>query len=333
MRILVTGAAGFIGAALSERLLRDGHHVLGLDNLNAYYDVELKNARVRRLAHPNFEFRTVDVADTEKFTAAYAEFKPARTAHLAAQAGVRYSLENPHAYIDANVKGFLNVLEAARHHGTEHLTFASSSSVYGANTRMPYSAHHPTEHPVSLYAATKKANEMMAHSYAQLFGIPVTGLRFFTVYGPWGRPDMAVFSFTQKILRGETIPVFNHGHHRRDFTFIDDIVEGVTRVLMRAPAGDPAWTGDAPDPSRALAPYRIYNIGNHQPVLLSDFIRTLEDVIGRPAHLEMKAMQPGDVPDTFADVSDLQRDFDFAPRTTLRDGLTAFYAWYRGYFR
>ena len=333
MRILITGAAGFIGAALTERAIGDGHTVLGVDNVNDYYDVGLKRARLARLAHPNFTFHELDVADTRAFTAAYAGFKPDRVAHLAAQAGVRYSIDNPHAYVDANVKGFLNVLEAARHLGTEHLTFASSSSVYGANTLMPYSAHHPTEHPISLYAATKKANEMMAHCYAQLYRLPVTGLRFFTVYGPWGRPDMAVFAFTKKILNREPIQVFNNGHHRRDFTFVDDIVEGVTRVLMRAPTPNLIWSGNSPDPASSRAPYRIYNIGNHQPVLLSDFIETLEDVIGVKAKLELKPMQPGDVPDTFADVSDLEQDFEFTPRTSLREGLERFYAWYRAYFQ
>ena len=333
MRILVTGAAGFIGAATCRRLLDDGHDVLGLDNLNAYYDPSLKEARLARLTDARFRFERLDVADTDHFTKAYRAFRPERVVHLAAQAGVRYSLDNPHAYVDANVKGFLNVLEAVRHEKAAHLVFASSSSVYGANTAMPFRASTPTEHPVSLYAATKKANEMMAHAYAHLYRMPVTGLRFFTVYGPWGRPDMAVFSFTKKILAGETIQVFNNGHHRRDFTYVDDIVEGVVRVAYGTAAPDPSWSGDAPDPARSHAPYRIYNIGNHQPVLLSDFIATLEDVIGRKARLEMKEMQPGDVPDTFADVDDLRRDFGVEPRTALRDGLTQFYAWYQSYFQ
>lgn len=336
-RILVTGAAGFIGAALTEKLLDQGLDVLGIDNFFPYYDVNLKHGRLKHIRELNLpgqlEFKELNIADTEAFQKSYESFKPDRVLHMAAQAGVRYSLENPQVYVESNLKGFLNVLEACRQHGTEHLVYASSSSVYGANTLMPYSVHHSTEHPISLYAASKKANELMAHSYSHLYMIPTTGLRFFTVYGPWGRPDMAVFSFTQKILKGETIQVFNNGHHRRDFTYVDDIVEGVLRVLARAPGANLVWSGNSPDPATAKSPYRIYNIGNHHPVLLSDFIATLEKVIGKKAKLEMKPLQPGDVPDTFADVSDLQRDFEFSPNTTLETGLTNFWNWYRTYYK
>lgn len=334
-KILVTGAAGFIGAALTARLLKEGYTVLGIDNFFPYYDVNLKRAR---LAHSlsgfedHFQFHEIDIADTEAVSRVYREFRPDRVLHMAAQAGVRYSLENPHVYAESNLKGFLNIIEACRQYGTQHLVFASSSSVYGANTLMPYSVHNSTEHPISLYAATKKANELMAHSYSHLYSIPTTGLRFFTVYGPWGRPDMAVFSFTKKILNGEVISVFNNGHHRRDFTYIDDIIEGVLRILWSSPQPNMAWSGSAPDPATANAPYRLYNIGNHQPVLLSDFISTLERVIGRPAKLEMKPMQPGDVPDTYADVSDLKRDFDFQPNTSIEDGLTRFWTWYKDFY-
>ncbi len=328
---MVTGAAGFIGAALAAKLLARGDDVLGVDNLNSYYDVNLKRARLKNLS-PKFNFRELDIADRSAFISLYAEFKPQRVLHMAAQAGVRYSLEQPHTYIDSNVTGFLNVLEACRHLGTDHLVYASSSSVYGANTQMPYSVRHSTEHPVSLYAATKKANEMMAHAYSHLFALPTTGLRFFTVYGPWGRPDMAAFSFTKKILSGEPIPVFNNGHHRRDFTYIDDIVEGVLLTLDRPAKANPSWSPLAPDPATANAPYRIYNIGNHQPILLSDFIATLEKVIGKKANLEMKPMQPGDVPDTFADVGDLVLDTGFAPNTSLEHGLTQFFKWYKDFY-
>jgi UDP-glucuronate 4-epimerase len=333
-RILVTGAAGFIGAGLCKRLLEQGYEVLGVDNFYPYYDVSLKHARLKQFAdHKNFKFSELDIADTQKFDDIYKQFKPNRTLHMAAQAGVRYSIDHPYVYNESNLKGFLNILESARNHGTEHLVFASSSSVYGANTAMPYSEHRSTEHPISLYAATKKANELMAHSYAHLFKLPTTGLRFFTVYGPWGRPDMAVFSFTQKLLKGETIQVFNNGHHRRDFTYIDDIVEGVLRVLARAPQANKDWSGEKPDPATARAPYRIYNIGNHQPVLLSDFIHILEKVTGTTAKLEMKGLQPGDVPDTFADVDDLKKDFDFHPDTTIEAGLTKFFEWYKAYYK
>lgn len=335
MKVLVTGSAGFIGSSLTKKLLNDGYEVLGLDNFNSYYDRRLKYARIESIQNKSkFRQLDLDIADTKAFTEAYQAFEPDRVLHMAAQAGVRYSLDQPHVYIDSNIKGFLNILETARHFGCEHLVYASSSSVYGANTLMPYSTHHSTEHPISLYAATKKANEMMAHTYSHLYKIPTTGLRFFTVYGPWGRPDMAVFSFTQKILKGETISVFNNGHHRRDFTYIDDIVEGVLRALMRLPQPNPQWLGNSPDPATSLtAPYQLYNIGNHNPVLLSDFISTLENVIGKKAKLEMKPLQPGDVPDTFAEVSDLRRDMNFAPKTSLKSGLEQFYRWYSSYYQ
>lgn len=328
----MTGSAGFIGAALTARLLNEGHQVLGLDNFNSYYDPSLKKARLRNIgARPNFRQLELDIADSVSFDKAYREFKPERVLHMAAQAGVQYSLENPQSYVDSNVKGFLNVLEACRTHGTDHLIYASSSSVYGANTLMPFSEHQSTEHPVSLYAATKKAGEMMAHVYSHLHQLPTTGLRFFTVYGPWGRPDMAVYKFTNKILNGETIYLNNHGHHRRDFTYIDDIVEGVSRVASNRPKANPAWSSTSPDPATSPAPYRIYNIGNHQPIQLSDFIATLEEVIGKKAKIELRALQPGDVPDTFADVSDLKRDLEFQPHTNLIEGLTKFYSWYQSF--
>jgi UDP-glucuronate 4-epimerase len=331
-KILVTGSAGFIGAALTERLLNEGHTVLGIDNLNSYYDPEFKKARLRRIGSPqNFLHLELDLVDQPAFDAAFREFKPDRVLHMAAQAGVQYSLKDPHAYVDSNVTGFLNVLEACRKYGTEHFVFASSSSVYGANTLMPFSEHHPTDHPVSLYAATKKAGEMMAHVYSHLHHLPATGLRFFTVYGPWGRPDMAVYMFTRKILNGEKIYVNNHGHHRRDFTYIDDIVEGVLRIASNRSRENQEWSGDSPDPATSSAPYRIYNIGNHTPVSLSNFISTLEEVIGKKAILEMRELQPGDVPDTFADVTDLKRDLHFEPKTSLFDGLTKFYRWYQEY--
>ena len=334
MRILVTGTAGFIGNFVAERLLDRGDEVVGLDNVNDYYDVRLKEDRLARIAERGgFTEARIDLADREAVADLFARHRFDRVIHLAAQAGVRYSLQNPHAYVDSNLVGFINILEGCRHHEVEHLVFASSSSVYGANTKMPFSVHHNVDHPVSLYAATKKANELMAHTYAHLYAIPVTGLRFFTVYGPWGRPDMALFMFTRAILAGEPIEVYNHGDMQRDFTYIDDIVEGVIRTADRVPAGDPDWSGDTPDSATSYAPYRLYNIGNHSPVALNDFIATLEDALGRKAERKLLPLQPGDVPATCADVDDLQRDVGFAPATPLATGIQRFVEWYRDYYR
>lgn len=334
MRVLVTGAAGFIGSHLSHRLLERGDEVLGYDNLNDYYDPLLKQARLDRLTpHPAFRFVKASLEDRPALEKAFADFKPERVVNLAAQAGVRYSLENPHAYIDSNIVGFLNVLEACRHGGIEHLVYASSSSVYGANRKLPFSVDDPVDHPVSLYAATKKANELMAHTYSHLFGLPTTGLRFFTVYGPWGRPDMALFLFTRKILAGEPIDVFNHGHHTRDFTYVDDIVEGVIRTLDRVPGPDPRHDPLAPTPASSAAPYRVYNIGNHQPVQLLRYIEVLEDCLGRKAERRLLPMQPGDVPDTHADVEALRRDTGYCPTTPIETGVARFVAWYRDFYK
>lgn len=331
--ILVTGAAGFIGFHVSKRLLERGHRVLGLDNLNAYYDPMLKEARLAQLRpNPAFRFAQIDVADTDSMQHLFSEHRPTRVVHLAAQAGVRYSVINPYAYIDANILGFQNVLEGCRHNGVEHLVFASTSSVYGAHTGQPFSEHEAVTHPVSLYAATKIANEMMAHSYAHLYRLPVTGLRFFTVYGPWGRPDMALFKFTRGILAGEPIPVFNKGQMIRDFTYIDDIVEGVVRILDVIPSADPKWNSDSPNPATSNAPYRIYNIGNNRPVQLLDFIAALEESLGRKAKLDLQPMQPGDVPSTMADVSDLEKATGFRPKTTVEEGIAQFVTWYREYY-
>jgi UDP-glucuronate 4-epimerase len=334
MKILVTGAAGFIGAALSIRLLERGDEVIGLDNLNDYYEVSLKEARMARLYdHPRFRFLRVDVSDRAAMEQVFATEQPERVMHLAAQAGVRYSLTHPHAYVDANLVGFMNILEGCRQNGVEHLVYASSSSVYGANTRMPFSVHDNVDHPVSLYAATKKANELMAHTYSHLYGLPVTGLRFFTVYGPWGRPDMSLFSFTRSILAGQPIEVFNYGHHRRDFTYIDDLVEGVTRVIDAVARPNPAWSGDSPDPGTSRAPYRLYNIGNNHPVNLLRFIEVLESCLGRVAVKKLLPMQPGDVPDTYADVKDLVDDVAYQPATPVEVGVERFVNWYRDYYR
>jgi UDP-glucuronate 4-epimerase len=334
VKVLVTGTAGFIGNALALRLLARGDEVVGVDNLNDYYSVELKKARLARIAdHPNFTDLRIDIADRDAVAAAFAEHRPQRVVNLAAQAGVRYSLINPHAYVDTNLVGFVNLLEGCRHHGVEHLVFASSSSVYGANTTQPFSVHHNVDHPLSLYAASKKANELMAHTYAHLYDLPVTGLRFFTVYGPWGRPDMALFLFTKAILAGEPIDVFNYGHHRRDFTYIDDIVEGVIRTLDRVATPNPDWNSDAPDPGTARGPYRLYNIGNQQPVELMHYIEVLEDCLGRKAEKNLLPLQPGDVPDTYADVADLVRDVDYRPATSVEDGVGRFVAWYREFYR
>jgi UDP-glucuronate 4-epimerase len=331
---LVTGAAGFIGFHVARRLLEQGSAVLGVDSMNAYYDPKLKEARVGQLmGRPGFDFRRLDLADRAETAALFAGTGPRRVIHLAAQAGVRHSLVDPHAYIDANFAGFLNVLEGCRHNGVEHFTYASSSSVYGANTAMPFSIHQGADHPVSLYGASKRANELMAHSYSHLFRLPSTGLRFFTVYGPWGRPDMAYYSFTRDILEGRAIRVFNQGNMRRDFTYIDDVVAGVLAVSERPAAPDPAWDGTRPNPAGSSAPFKLYNIGNNQPVEVMHVIATLERLLGRKAVLEMLPMQPGDVPATYADFDDLMRDVGFAPSTPIEVGLERFVAWYRDYYK
>ena len=332
-KILVTGAAGFIGFHLSRRLLKEGNAVVGLDNLNPYYDVTLKEARLSLLEKEStFSFIRADIADRQAVASLFAEEQPEIVVHLAAQAGVRYSLKNPYAYVESNLVGFMNIIEGCRHHHVRHLVYASSSSVYGANTRMPFSVHDNVDHPLSLYAATKKANELMAHTYASLYGLPCTGLRFFTVYGPWGRPDMALFLFTRAILEGRPIDIFNEGRMERDFTYIDDIVEGVARVMDRIPTPDAAWSGDRPDPSSSFAPYRLYNIGNHQPVPLMDFITILEDHLGRKAKKNFLPMQAGDVPATFADIDALATDVGFKPATPIAEGIGHFVAWYRDYY-
>ncbi|MGH8027081.1 MAG: NAD-dependent epimerase [Pseudoxanthomonas sp.] len=334
MRVLVTGAAGFIGSHLSQRLLARGDEVLGYDNLNAYYDPRLKQARLDKLLPlDGFSFVQASLEDRAALEAAFDRFKPQRVVNLAAQAGVRYSLENPQAYVDSNIVGFLNILEACRHRGIEHLVYASSSSVYGANKKLPFAVEDSVDHPVSMYAATKKANELMAHTYSHLFGLPTTGLRFFTVYGPWGRPDMALFLFTRKILAGEPIDVFNHGRHTRDFTYVDDIVEGVVRTLDRVPGPDPAYDPLDPTPASSTAPYRVYNIGNHQPVQLLRYIEVLEECLGRKAERNLLPLQPGDVPDTYADVSALQRDTDYSPSTSIETGVRRFVDWYRDFYQ
>jgi UDP-glucuronate 4-epimerase len=330
--VLLTGAAGFIGFHVAQRLLADGQRVVGVDNLSDYYDPTLKEARLERLRpHANFVFERADVSDRAAMPELFRQHRPTRVVHLAAQAGVRYSLQNPHAYIDANLVGFGNVLEGCRHQEVEHLVFASSSSVYGANTRLPFSVHDNVDHPLSLYAATKKANELMAHTYAHLYGLPSTGLRFFTVYGPWGRPDMALFLFTRAILEDRPIDVFNEGRMQRDFTYVDDVVEGVVRVLAKPPAPDPGWSGERPDPGTSRAPYRIYNIGNDRPVELLRYIKVLERCLGKRARMNLLPMQPGDVPATRADVADLARDFGYRPRTSVEEGVARFVAWYREY--
>ena len=334
MKILVTGTAGFIGSHLAHALLDRGDEVIGLDNVNDYYEVSLKEARLARLkAREGFSEARFSLEDREALFRLFEQERPERVVHLAAQAGVRYSLTHPEAYVDANLVGFCHILEASRQAQLAHLVYASSSSVYGANTKMPFSVHDNVDHPVSLYAATKKANELMAHTYSHLFGLPTTGLRFFTVYGPWGRPDMALFKFTRSILRGDPIEVFNHGQHKRDFTYIDDIVEGVVRTLDRVATPNPTWRGEAPDPGTSLAPYRIYNIGNNQPVALMQFIECLEAALGKTAIKTFLPMQAGDVPETYADVDDLIRDVGYAPSTPLETGIERFVSWYRDYYR
>jgi UDP-glucuronate 4-epimerase len=334
MKVLVTGAAGFIGFFVAKRLLERGDEVLCIDNLNDYYDVSLKRARLERLTgHNAFRHAEIDIGDRPAVDQAFDEFRPDRIVHLAAQAGVRYSLERPQAYVDSNVTGFLNILENVRRIGTEHLVYASTSSVYGSNTRMPFSVHDNVDHPVSLYAATKKANELMAHTYSHLFGIPCTGLRFFTVYGPWGRPDMALFKFTRNILEGKPIDLFNHGNHTRDFTYVDDIVEGVIRILDRPAQPDPDWNSDQPDPHSSKAPYRLYNIGSNNPVKLMRYVEVLEEALGIKASYNFLPLQQGDVPDTFADVSDLMRDTGYRPDTPVEVGIRRFVDWYLDYYQ
>lgn len=334
MKVLVTGAAGFIGSNLVLRLLERGDTVVGIDNHNDYYDPALKEARLARQAmSPNYTHLRIDLADRKAIESCFVEHRPNRVVNLAAQAGVRYSIENPLAYIDSNIVGFAHVLEGCRHHGVKHLVYASSSSVYGANTALPFSVHHNVDHPLSLYAASKKSNELMAHTYSHLYNLPTTGLRFFTVYGPWGRPDMALFKFTKAILAGEPIRVFNYGRHRRDFTYVDDIVEGILRVLDRPAAGNPDWDGARPDPGSSRAPWRVYNIGNNRPVELMDYIAAIEKALGRTAQMELLPLQPGDVPDTYADVTDLVDTFRYRPATRVEDGIARFVAWYRDYYR
>ncbi len=334
MKILLTGAAGFIGMHTCLRLLARGDQVVGVDNLNDYYDVTLKEARLARLtSHPNFSFHKLSVEDRQGMAELFAREKPERVIHLAAQAGVRYSLTNPHAYIDANLQGFTNVLEGCRHNGVEHLAYASSSSVYGGNTALPFSEHHNIDHPVSLYAATKKANELMAHTYSHLFRLPTTGLRFFTVYGPWGRPDMALFLFTKAILEGKPIDVFNHGQMVRDFTYIDDIVEGVIRVIDKPATPNPAFDAANPDPATSNAPYRVFNIGNNQPTPLMDYITALETALGKTAQKNFLPMQPGDVPATAANTDELNAWVGFKPNTAVMAGVAKFVDWYKGYYK
>ncbi|MGR9053106.1 MAG: NAD-dependent epimerase [Gammaproteobacteria bacterium] len=333
MKILVTGTAGFIGNHLALKLLERGDEVIGVDNLNDYYDVNLKQARLARiLDHKNYIDIRADIADRDAMVRIFQTHRPQRVVNLAAQAGVRYSLVNPYAYIDSNIVGFINILEGCRHNGVEHLVYASSSSVYGANERMPFSVHDNVDHPLSLYAASKKANELMAHTYSNLYNLPTTGLRFFTVYGPWGRPDMALFLFTRAILKGEKIQVFNYGKHRRDFTFIDDIVEGVIRTLDSTARINPEWDGNTPDPGSSKAPWRVYNIGNHKPVELLNYIEVLENYLGKTAEKELLPLQPGDVPDTYADVDALIEDVGYQPSTPIEEGIKQFVRWYRDYY-
>lgn len=339
MKVLVTGAAGFIGSHVSLRLLERGDEVVGLDNLNDYYEVSLKEARLQRVKDKavstgsSFRHVKMDVEDRAGMAELFRTEKFDKVVHLAAQAGVRYSIENPFAYLDSNLAGFLAILEGCRHNGVQHLVYASSSSVYGANETLPFSVEHNVDHPVSFYAATKKANELMAHTYSHLYGLPTTGLRFFTVYGPWGRPDMALFLFTRAILEGKPIKVFNHGRHKRDFTYIDDIVEGVIRTLDHTAPPNPDWSGERPDPASSRAPWRVYNIGNSQPVELARYIEVIEECLGKKAEKELLPLQAGDVPDTFADVEALIRDVDYKPATSIETGIANFVEWYRGYYK
>ncbi|MFB9887746.1 NAD-dependent epimerase [Balneatrix alpica] len=334
MKVLVTGAAGFIGSYVCRALLKRGDSVVGIDNLNDYYDPSLKEARLQHIQAQggDFQFIRMDIADRAAMEQLFTEQGLQRVVHLAAQAGVRYSIDNPHAYVDANLVGFINILEGCRHHQIEHLVYASSSSVYGANETMPFSVHDNVDHPLSLYAATKKANELMAHTYSHLYQLPTTGLRFFTVYGPWGRPDMSPFKFADAILKGNPLQVFNYGRHRRDFTYIDDIVEGIIRTLDKPASANPKWSGLSPDPGSSRAPWRVYNIGNQQPVELLDYIAALEEAIGRKAEKQMLPMQPGDVPDTYADVEALAQAVGYRPHTPLKDGVRRFVKWYLEFY-
>ena len=331
-KIIVTGSSGFIGYNLSKRLLNEGHQVIGIDNMNDYYSVELKKSRLEKLTHDNFEFNQIDLENLDAVNDVFERNKPDIVINLAAQAGVRYSLENPHAYINSNIVGFTNILEASRHFKIEHLIYASSSSVYGANTTKPFSTSDNIDHPLSLYAATKKSNELMAHTYSHLYNIPTTGLRFFTVYGPWGRPDMALFLFTDAIVNDKLIDVFNHGDMLRDFTYIDDIVESITRLLDHPAKPNPDWSGANPDPSSSNAPYKVYNIGNNSPVRLMDFIEAIENKLGKTAKKNFMDLQPGDVPETYANVEDLYRDINFRPQTSIQDGINNFVDWYLDYY-
>ncbi|MFK5968668.1 MAG: NAD-dependent epimerase [Candidatus Marithrix sp.] len=334
MRILITGVAGFIGSQLAKKILNHDISVIGIDNLNDYYDVNLKKSRLQQLeTNSNFQFIKLDLADRSGMAELFNRYKFNQVINLAAQAGVRYSLENPYTYVDTNVVGFVNLLEGCRHHAIEHLVFASSSSVYGLNTKMPFAVKHNVDHPVSLYAATKKANELMAHTYSHLYGLPTTGLRFFTVYGPWGRPDMAYFKFTKAILANQPIDVYNFGKMQRDFTYIDDIVEGVMKIIQHKPQADPNWSSETPNPSSSTAPYKIYNIGNNQSVDLMYFIKTLENALGKKANMNMLPMQPGDVKMTYANIDDLKTDFNWQPQTSIEEGLTNFIDWYTNYYR
>lgn len=334
MKILVTGSAGFIGSALSIRLLERGDEVIGIDNHNNYYNPALKEARLaRQESHPNYTHKKIDIVDRSAIEDVFKKYKPQQVVNLAAQAGVRYSIKNPLSYIDNNLVGFAHILEGCRHNGVEHLVYASSSSVYGANTSMPFSVHDNVDHPLSLYAATKKANELMAHSYSHLYSLPTTGLRFFTVYGPWDRPDMALQKFTQAIIKGETIKIFNHGKHRRDFTYIDDIVEGIIRVLDRPAVSNAKWSGDKPDPSSSKAPWRLYNIGNNSPVDLMDYIKKLEKALNKEANKEFLPIQAGDVPDTWANVDDLVKEFDYQPMIEIDEGIENFVNWFKDYYK
>jgi UDP-glucuronate 4-epimerase len=334
MKIMVTGTAGFIGNHLALRLLERGDEVIGIDNLNDYYDVNLKLSRLARIkGHPGFTDVRLDIADRAGMEAVFKKYQPQKVVNLAAQAGVRYSIQNPHAYIDSNIVGFINILEGCRHNNVEHLVYASSSSVYGANESMPFSVHDNVDHPLSLYAASKKANELMAHTYSNLYQLPTTGLRFFTVYGPWGRPDMALFLFTKAIMAGEKIDVFNYGKHRRDFTYIDDIVEGVIRTLDHNAEPNPEWSGAKPDPGTSKGPWRVYNIGNQSPVELLSYIDTLERFLGKTVEKNLLPLQPGDVPDTYADVEALVTDVGYKPNTTIEQGIERFVAWYREYYQ